>query len=203
MKQHPALGILEFADIAAGIDATDAILKRAPIAFLRAGTITAGRFLAVFGGTTASVAESYDEGLRRAAGFVADSVFLPDVHPRVHEAVQGLPRGAGGRSLAVIETTTVSATVRGAEAALKGTPVDLVVLRLGDSGLAGKGLAVYDGHLPDLEAAVQLATGTLACPGGGVSCRIIAAPHEALIAAVRHDTAFAAALVVQLEGERL
>jgi microcompartment protein CcmL/EutN len=203
MKQHPAIATLEFGDIAVGITATDAMLKKAPIAFFKCGTITRGRYLTVIGGTTASVQEAVDEGLRIGAGHVLDSALLPDVHPRLYEAAQGTRLARGGGALAVVETGTISASVRGAEAALKGTPVGLLEIRLGDSGLAGKGLAIYQGDLHDIEAAVQLAVAQV--PGGTtrVSVQVIPAPHEALVNQVERGTAFATAVMIDLEGEQV
>ena len=49
-------------------------------------------------------------------------------------------------SLAIVETDTVALTARAAEAALKGTPVDLIEIRLADTGLSGKGVSVYQGE---------------------------------------------------------
>ena len=42
---EPALGLLEFDSIAAGIAAGDAMAKRAPIEVIRAGTVHPGRYL--------------------------------------------------------------------------------------------------------------------------------------------------------------
>lgn len=203
MKQHPAVATLEFGDIAVGMTATDAMLKRAPIAFFRCGTITRGRYLTIIGGTTASVQEALAEGLRVGAGHLLDSTLLADVHPILYAAVQGARRPAAGGALAIVESGTVSAIIRGAEAALKGTPVELLEIRLGDSGLAGKGLALYQGDLHDIEAAVQLAVAQVAPGTTSVSVRIIAAPHEGLISQIGHGTAFATALTLELDGERV
>ncbi len=203
MKSHPAIAALEFDDIPAGIAATDALLKRAPIAFLKCGTITHGRYLTLIGGTTASVVESADEGIRHGAEHVLDHVVLPDVHPRLYDGVLGNrhPRGSG--SLAILETGTVSASIRAAEAALKGTPIELVEIRLADSGLAGKGLVILEGDLHDIEAAVSLATARAADGAGNCSCRIIAAPHEGTTAQIDHGTSFRSSLFIELEGETL
>jgi microcompartment protein CcmL/EutN len=201
MKQHPAIAALEFSDIPAGVSLTDAMLKKASIAFFKCGTITRGRYLTLVGGTTGSVQESVDEALRGAGAALVDVVVLPDVHPRLYEAVQGVRRWRGGGSLAVVETGSASASIRAAEAALKGTPIELVEIRLGDSGLAGKGVALYAGDLYDIEAGVALATTPLAGSGVGVSSRIIPAPHDALLTQLEHGTAFANALLVELDGE--
>lgn len=63
MRKTSALAVLDFADIPTGVWAVDAILKKAPIAFVRAGTVTHGRYLVVFGGSTAATAESLAEAL--------------------------------------------------------------------------------------------------------------------------------------------
>jgi microcompartment protein CcmL/EutN len=201
MKQHPAIAALEFSDIPAGISITDVMLKKAPIAFFKSGTITRGRYLTLIGGTTGSVQESVEEALRGAGEALVDVVVLPDVHPRLYEAVQGVRRRRGGGSLAVLETGSVSASIRAAEAALKGTPIELVEIRLGDSGLAGKGVALYEGDLYDIEAAVALATAQLDGCAVSISSRVIPAPHDALVAQLEHGTAFATALLVELDGE--
>ncbi len=201
MKTYPAIAALEFDDIAVGTAATDAMLKRAPIAFFKCGTITHGRYLTLLGGTTASVVESSDEGVRHGGDHLLDHVVLPDVHPRLYDGVLGNrhPRGAG--SLAILETTTVSASIRGAEAALKGTPVELVEIRLADSGLDGKGTVVLEGALHDIEAGVALAVASTAGGSGRVSYRIIPAPHEATSSQIAHGTSFRSSLLIDLEGE--
>ena len=72
MKKHPALAIVEFSDIPTGMFATDAMLKKAPIAFVKCGTISRGRYLTLIGGTTASVDESLAEGLVHGGDSVLD-----------------------------------------------------------------------------------------------------------------------------------
>ncbi len=201
MKTYPAIAALEFDDIAVGIAATDSMLKRAPIAFFKSGTITEGRYLTLLGGTTASVVESADEGVRQAADHLLDHVILPDVHPRLFEGVLGNRRPRGSASVAILETTTVSASIRGAEASLKGTPVELVEIRLADSGLAGKGTIVLEGTLHDLDAAVALALARIGDGLARASWRIIAAPHEATMSQIAHGTSFRSALLIELEGE--
>ncbi len=209
MKRAPALAVLDFAEVPAGIDATDAMLKKAPIAFFRSGTITRGRYLTLLGGTPASVAEALAEGLARATGHVLDHVFLADVHPRLVEAIEsvdavdadnGRRTGAGG-PLLVLETATVSANVLAVEKALKGTQVDLLEIRLGDAGLAGKGISLLTGELHELEAAVDLATGALG-PAAGFAWRLLARPHDALGRELALGSAFASSRFVDLGGEK-
>jgi microcompartment protein CcmL/EutN len=201
MKKAPALAILEFSDIPSGMDATDAMLKKAPVGFVKSGTITRGRFLTLIGGTEGAVEEALQEGLRRAGTRVLDHLMLADVHPRVYDAILGGRRSAGLNPLAVIETDTVATNVRAAELALKGTPVELVELRLADSGLSGKGVSIYQGELPDIEAAVEIVTAFLRESGGEFRYTIISAPHEALARQIGSGTSFDSASLLELDGE--
>jgi microcompartment protein CcmL/EutN len=203
MKIYPAIAAIEFDDIPAGVVATDAMLKKAPIGFVKSGTITRGRFLTLIGGSPAAVREAALEGVRSAEGHLIDEVMLPDVHPHVYDAILGGRRPRNWRSLAIIETTTVSASIRAAEAALKGTPVELVELRVGDTGLAGKGVLILEGHLHDLEAAVSLAEARAAQGAGRASWRLIAAPHEAMTSQLAQGSRFTAAPLMDLEGENV
>src|SRR6185503_18490409 len=172
--------VLDFEDIPAGVWSVDAILKKAPIAFVRAGTVSRGRYLVVFGGSTASTVESLEEALATVGRSIIDHTFLPDVHPALFDAAFGARLKSTG-SLLIIETETASSIVRAVEAALKGTPVELIELRLADEGLAGKGIATMAGSLHDVEYAAILAANGMGAdvpPPRGFSYRLIAAPHE-------------------------
>ena len=203
MKKTSALAVVEFSDIPTGVWAVDAILKKAPIAFVRAGTVTRGRYLVVFGGSTASTAESLGEALANTESAVIDHTFLPDVHQALFDAVFGKRRKGTG-SLLIVETETASSIVRSVEAALKGTPVELVELRLADTGLEGKGIAMMAGTLHDIDAAATLAangTGVDAPPPRGFSHRVIPAPHDLVEREITGATHFDDAPLLELDGE--
>ena len=203
MKQYPAIAVVEFRDIAAGMHATDAMLKKAPIAFVKAGTITGGRYMTLIGGTTASVEESFNEGLFHGAAAVVDHVFLADVHADLHDAILGERRTGGSGAMAIVETPTVSANIRSAELALKGTPVRLIEIRLADQGLSGKGLSIYQGELHDVEAAIDIVLSHLVRTRSDVIYKIISSPHEALTGQVDAGTRFAETKAMELDGERI
>jgi microcompartment protein CcmL/EutN len=202
MRKTSALAVIDFADIPTGLWAVDAILKKAPIAFLRAGTVKRGRYLVLFGGSTASTAESLEEARATTGKAILDHAFLADVHPALFEAVTGTPRPASG-SLLIIETETASSIVRAVEAALKGTPVELIEVRLSDSGLSGKGMAMLAGTLHDVEAAAVLAgagAGVDAAAPLGFAYRLIAAPHD-IVGRITAATRFESAPLLELDGE--
>ena len=111
-------------------------------------------------------------------------------------------RAAGTGALAIIETDTVASNVRAAELALKGTPVELVELRLADSGLSGKGVSIYQGDLPDIEAAVDIVAGLPAAAGrrrcGTRSSRRRTRRSSRQIGS---GTSFGSAALLELDGE--
>ena len=202
MKKHPALAIIEFSDIPVGVHATDAMLKKSPIAFVKCGTISRGRYLTMVGGTTAAVEEALAEGVEQGGAGVLDRILLADVHPRVYAAIVGARQAGGSGALAILETDTVASNVRAAEVALKATEVDLVEIRLADTGLSGKGLSLYQGDLYQIEEAMSVARRFLDEAGVPARHRTIAAPHEALLKQIGSSTGFATQVLLELEGEQ-
>lgn len=153
-----ALALLEFSGAAAGILAVDRLLKMAPVALLRCGTVHPGRYLALVGGSVAAVEEAH--AAARAVGCdcgaLLDEVCLPDPHPQLAAAVGGARRDCAGEALCVVELGTSPGLLRALDAVLKAVPVELVEARLADD-LGGRALAVLGGRLPDVQEALELA----------------------------------------------
>ena len=187
---EPALALLELDSIAAGIEAGDAMAKRAPIDVIRAGTVHPGKYLILVGGAVADVEEALDAGREVGASSVLDVVFLPNVHPGLVAAIRGERRAAAGEALGVIETATVAAILEAADAGLKGARVRLLELRLADD-LGGKGYLLFDGPLADVEAAVEIGAGRIAgLPG--LAQRVIPQLHAEMADNLAADARFAA-----------
>ncbi len=157
---EPALALIEFASIATGLQAGDAMVKKAPIARIVAGTVQPGHYLVLISGTVADVEESLKTGKEVGGTSVIDTVYLPQVHPQVVDAIAGGRDVTPGTALGVIETTTVPAAIRSADAGIKGAQVVLLEVRLAD-GLNGKGLTLFTGEVADVEAAVEIGTGAI------------------------------------------
>jgi len=187
---EPALGLLELETVPAGIEAGDAMAKRAPIEVIRAGTVHPGKYLVLVGGDVADVEEALEAG-REAGGLsVRDEVFLPNIHPDVVAGTRGIRLAAGGEALGIIETATVPAIIRAADAGLKGTGVRLLELRLADD-LGGKGYLLFDGSVSEVEIAVEMGVSAI---GGarGVSSRVIPQLHAEMAQNLAADARFAA-----------
>jgi microcompartment protein CcmL/EutN len=156
-QRHAALALLEFDSIASGVLASDLMVKRAPIALLRCGTIHPGRFLVLVGGSVASTEEAHDAGiaLGEAQGTLHDSVLLGDIHPALHDAVLGARQEPAHEALAVVETSNSPALLRAVDAAVKSTPVEIGEVRLADD-LGGRAIALLYGDVADAGTALEI-----------------------------------------------
>ena len=153
------MALLEFNTVASGVLASDLMVKRAPIALLRCGTIHPGRFLILIGGSVASTEEAYSVGIEHGESedSLSGNVFLGDVHPFLHDAVLGTRQDLSGDALAVVETRSSPALLAAVDAAVKSTPVMISEVRLGDD-LGGHALAMMGGDLADVEIALEICT---------------------------------------------
>ena len=84
---------------------------------------------------------------------------------------------------------------------LKGTPVELIEIRLSDFGLSGKGIALLSGTLHDIEAAAVLAAEGTGDPLHGFSCRMIPGPHDDMSRVIGTTTSYDVAPLLELDGE--
>ena len=186
----PALGLLEFGSVALGIRAGDAMVKKAPVRALVAGSVQPGKFLVLVDGDVASVEEALAAGTAAGAPAVVDRLFLPDVHPAVGNAVAGMRWKGTIDALGVIETRTSAGAIRAADAAMKGARVNLIELRLAN-GLGGKALALFAGEVADIEAAVEIGSARVES-GNLVQQVVIPRLHEEMAENLLESSRFAA-----------
>ncbi len=200
MIRYHAIALIEYKSIAIGVEAADAMVKKAPIAMLKAGTVHRGKYLVLIGGTVAAVEESYREGLRVGGVKVVDKVLLPDVHEQVLESIFGFRQKIEAESLGVIETSTISATVAAADAAIKGAAVNIIQIRLGD-GLGGRAFSIVSGKVEDVETAVEIGTGAIADRDIEMHKTVIPKLHFNMIQEIDTDSRFHATMRLDLPGE--
>ena len=175
MSFTAAIALLEFGSIAAGIEAGDAMVKRAALEIIRTGTVQPGRYLVLIGGEVGQVEEALAAAEAVASSYIIDRMFLPDPHPQLASGVTGKRETGEGESLGIIETDSVAAIIRAADAGLKGAIVTLREIFLAD-GLGGKGYLLFRGPLVEVEAAVELGSDRAGL--GLVGARVIAQLHE-------------------------
>lgn len=175
----PAIALLEFDSISAGIVAGDAMVKSSPVGSIYAGTVHPGKYLVVVSGDTASVALALGTGLEVGADRVTDSVFLPDIHPEVTKAIVGSASKVSLRkeALGIVETSSVSSAIDAADAGVKAADVKVSAVQLAD-GLGGKGYVLFSGPIADVEASVEAAVSRTEGHDTLVRSDIIAQLHE-------------------------
>ena len=179
--EYPALAMIELSSIARGISVCDVVIKKAAIRLVKASTAHPGKYLVIFRGGVGEVEESLKAGKMASGDALIDTLILPNPHQQLEEALQG-PRTVELASVAILESYSVSATIRAADAALKAAEVHARSIRLADD-IGGKGYFIMSGDLHDVEAAVaagQAAIGT----GLVAGVEIIANPHPELVVAL-------------------
>lgn len=187
----PAIALLEFDSISAGIVAGDAMVKTSPIGAIYAGTVHPGNYLILVSGDTASVEIAVSAGTEAGGARLIDSVFLPDIHPDVTGAIVGGSDGASLReeALGIVEAATVAAVIDGADAGVKAADVSVSSVRLAD-GLGGKGYVLFSGSVAEVEAAVEAAVERTAHHGTLVRSDVIARLHDEMAANLGADPTF-------------
>ncbi len=193
---RPALLLLEFGSIAVGIEVGDAMVKRAPLLSLHAGTVHPGKYLVMAGGEVADVEEAWIAGRSIAPGLELDEVFLPDVDAQVVNSLTGVRKPGPGEALGVIETRTAASTIKAADAAVKGASVDLLEILLAD-GLGGKAYALFGGEVSDVEAAVETGVSSLRDPSLLVASVVIPRLHDEMRENLAADSRFAVRILSQ------
>ncbi|MCU0505124.1 MAG: BMC domain-containing protein [Chloroflexi bacterium] len=191
---EPAVALLELDSIAVGIEAGDAMAKRAPVDVLHAGTVHPGRFLVLVGGAVADVEEALAAGCEAGAGSVLDVVLLPAIDPAVVDALRGRRLAGAAEALGIIETATVASIIDAADAGVKSANVRLMELRIADD-LGGKAYVLFDGRVSDVEAAVEHGLRRVSDadrPAGRVVGRVVSQLHGTMRANLEGDARFAA-----------
>lgn len=153
----PALGLLEFDSITAGIVAGDAMAKSSPVSSLYAGSVHPGRYLVLVGGDTAAVEIALESG---GTDNLVDSLFLAGVHPSVvaSMAAQGPGAAVDGDALGIVETSSSATAIIAADAGVKAAHVSLLCLRLADD-LGGRAYCLFSGTAANVDEAVEQAVG--------------------------------------------
>ena len=154
MQDYAAIGMLEFTSIAAGIEASDKMVKAADITTLFMKTVCPGKFLTAISGDVAAVDTSVRVGCQACPEAIADWFVIPNIHPDVVAALSGCSKLQEQNALGVIETFSAASAVLAADAAAKTASVQLMDVRTA-LGLGGKGYVLLTGDVGAVQAAVQ------------------------------------------------
>ncbi|MEG2420852.1 MAG: BMC domain-containing protein [Oscillospiraceae bacterium] len=173
------VGFLELNSIAKGIEAADKMLKAAEVRLVLARPSCPGKYNVLISGEVAAVQASVDAGVRVAGGNVVEQLVIPRIHPQVIAAMNLSTLPEKLNAVGILEFFDVTASVLGADAAVKAADITLLEVRLG-TGIGGKSFVIMTGDVAAVEEGVSC--GARAAEAGGmlVSKVVIPNPHTEL-----------------------
>ena len=174
----PALALLETSSIARGIEATDAMMKRAGVELLLTTIVPRGKYLVLVGGAVADVEASLRAGKEVAGDALVDEFLIQNAHPQLPAAIKGKVKVPSLVSVGIIETKEVASAIFAADAAAKAAAVTLIEAR---NQPGAKGMVVLTGEVGAVRAAVAAGVATIRKPGMLVAEVVIPYAHEALV----------------------
>ncbi len=174
------IGFLELNSIAKGVEVADIVLKTAAVNLVFSKAGCPGKYYLLFTGEVAAVQASLDAGHTIGGSHVVDSCIIPRIHPQVIKAINMTAMPERMQAVGVMEFFSVTASVHGADAAVKTASVDLVEVRLG-TGIGGKSFVVLTGEVAAVSEAVKAGINTPNAEGMVVSSVVIPSPHPELL----------------------
>src|SRR5262245_34693126 len=174
----PSIGFLETASIAKGIEATDAMLKKAAVDLLMTTIVPRGKYLVMIGGAVADVEAALREGIDTAGPSVVDQFLIQNAHPQLPAAIKGRVKVDALDAVGIIETKEVASAIYAGDAAAKAAAITLIEAR---NQPGAKGMVVLTGDVGAVRAAVAAGVATIKKEGMLVSEVVIPRAHEALV----------------------
>jgi microcompartment protein CcmL/EutN len=174
----PAIGFVETGSIAKGIEATDAMMKKARVDLLMTTIVPRGKYLIMIGGAVADVEQSLRAGLETAGNTVLDHFLIQNAHPQLPAAIRGRVKVAAVEAVGIIETKEVASAIYAGDTAVKAAAVTLIEAR---NQPGAKGLVVLTGEVGAVRAAVAAGVETVKRDGMLVAQVVIPFAHEALV----------------------
>ena len=107
----PSIAMLETSSIARGIEATDAMMKRAAVDLLMTTIVPRGKYLVMVGGAVADVEAALRAGLDTAGPTVVDHFLIQNVHPQLPAAIKGKVKVDSVEAIGLIETKEVASAI--------------------------------------------------------------------------------------------
>lgn len=199
MKAYPSIALIEYSSIASGILAGDEMLKKAPITFIKSGTVHNGKYLVLIGGSVASVEESYSIGQLISSNDIIDSLILPNVHEKLHDGILGKRTKCKMESLGIIEASSVSTMIKASDAGIKGANVNIIEIRLADD-IGGKAFTIFNGSIEEVQVAVEISKESVLDTEHWINETIIPNLHDDMKSQIDQTTSFAKVKLNLLEG---
>lgn len=151
-----AIGVIEFRSIGKGIEATDAMTKRADVNIIDNRMICIGKYFVMITGEVAALKDAVEEGEFIAGDTLVGSKVIPSVADGVLEKVNAKFDSSDIKALGIFETKDLASGVYGANYIKKSSEVELLKLSL-TLGLGGKALVLFTGDVAAVNSALDVA----------------------------------------------
>jgi microcompartment protein CcmL/EutN len=174
----PSIGLLETASIAKGIEASDAMLKKAAVDLLMTTIVPRGKYLVMIGGAVADVESALRAGIDMAGSSAIDHFLIQNVHPQLPAAIKGRVKMDSLEAVGIIETKEIASAIYAGDAAAKAAAVTLIEAR---NQPGAKGMVVLTGDVGAVRAAVAAGVATIKKEGMLVAEVVIPRAHDALV----------------------
>ena len=174
----PAIAMLETSSIARGIEATDAMMKRASVDLLLTTIVPRGKYLVLIGGDVADVEAAIRAGRDTAGSTVVDEFLIQNVHPQLPPAIKGKVKVETLEAVGIIETKEVASAIYAGDAAVKAANVTLIEAR---NQPGAKGMVVLTGDVGAVRSAVAAGVAAIRREGMLIAEVVIPFAHPALV----------------------
>ena len=175
-----AIGVIETASIARGIEICDLMVKASDIDIIEAIPLCPGKFVILVSGGVAEVENSVEVAVENAGDNLVDKMVIPNIDSKVFKAINCTTDIKNYGALGIIETYSIASGVLAADTAVKVAEVELLEVRL-SRGMGGKAFITLTGSVSNVTAAVNEGSEAARLEGLLAGIAIIPSPHEDLI----------------------
>lgn len=174
--------MIEFKSVAAGMTATDIMVKTSEVDIVEAQTVCPGKYIAIITGDLSAVKASVDTAMDMGGENGIDSFVLGNPDESIFPAILGTTDvGADDvNALGVIETFDAAQIIVAADNAVKTSDVRLIEIRLA-RGMCGKSYVTLTGEVAAVKAAVDRAKEIVGKSGMLLDTTVIARPDRKFI----------------------
>jgi microcompartment protein CcmL/EutN len=136
--------------------------------------------MVLIGGDVDAVNASVETGVELAQDEIVDHFVIPNVHPSVFPAINGINVIEELDALGVIESFSVASIIECADAAVKAAPVNLITVYLA-MAIGGKAYVMLTGDVGSVKAAVDAGVNVIKEKGLLVNKVVIPSPRKEIL----------------------
>ena len=174
--------MIEFKSVAAGMTATDIMVKTSEVDIVEAQTVCPGKYIAIITGDLSAVKASVDTAMDMGGENGIDSFVLGNPDESIFPAILGTTDVSANdvNALGVIETFDAAQIIVAADNAVKTSDVRLIEIRLA-RGMCGKSYVTLTGEVAAVKAAGDRAKEVVGRSGMLLDTTVIARPDRKFI----------------------